>query len=806
MSNVAIKITADVVDMQAKFAVAKAESQALNSELNKLARQGAQAGGQMSAELRQGLIQAAEAATRAKAEVTALGSELKNSQGHSQIFNQSLGIMKEGFAALGITASIGALVEFGKIVEENAAHIAHQAQVLQLSVTGYQAFQQAAIDTGVDTATADMAIQRFSKSVSEAAVGTGPAAKALVEMGISASQSKEQILQQVSAFLEHTDAVTRDRYATELFGRSGAEMIPLFSQWAQGADALTNKFQAMGRILDPETAEAAEKADEKLHSAWEHFKVEAAPAVVFLTEKLADLVDMLGRVRVGAAGLNTVNIGPLGFSLAGNGTSEPAKPYVIPKKTGPSEADEVAALNAIDGKMRERIDLEKELAIARKTAGDAKAAGDSKGLAQANEVIADLKKQLDSLNRPEADPAARKAAEERRREMHEIEQEAKQMSSELDAEARSDAQRDVTLAKQTFDQKKELIADEFTEHRITAQQKYDQTVEALNKEAQAEIAAQQQIMDSSATTAAQKHEAANQEVEIEAEKNAKIAELYKQLTEDKKAEDRREFESRRQMISELETAEDSFVSDVLTKRQSLALDLEQVGARFVESEIENLVKVLTEHELMNLGIIASDTARTQAGFLATLLGLGQQTSATVAAEGAKTAATTAGATTRAATEATAVTAGKVAESTANVASAESYAAVAAAGAAASQAFIPIIGPELAAAAAATTFASLQGFVTMAALAKGTNFVPTDMVAQIHAGERVIPAADNAKLMSAIGAGGGAGSGGDMHLHYSPTINAPRERSLSQHLETDGVAMRDWFQDQVNDGYIKFGRG
>lgn len=37
-----------------------------------------------------------------------------------------------------------------------------------------------------------------------------------------------------------------------------------------------------------------------------------------------------------------------------------------------------------------------------------------------------------------------------------------------------------------------------------------------------------------------------------------------------------------------------------------------------------------------------------------------------------------------------------------------------------------------------------------AFARGTNFVPDDMIAQIHQGERIVPAADNAELMASIG--------------------------------------------------------
>ncbi|KUR73858.1 hypothetical protein AQZ49_19860 [Novosphingobium sp. FSW06-99] len=68
-------------------------------------------------------------------------------------------------------------------------------------------------------------------------------------------------------------------------------------------------------------------------------------------------------------------------------------------------------------------------------------------------------------------------------------------------------------------------------------------------------------------------------------------------------------------------------------------------------------------------------------------------------------------------------------------------------------------------------------LALGSFAVGTNFVPTDMVAQIHAGERIIPKADNAALMqmtsrgAASGADSGGGRGGDTHNHFSPTIHA-----------------------------------
>jgi hypothetical protein len=60
-------------------------------------------------------------------------------------------------------------------------------------------------------------------------------------------------------------------------------------------------------------------------------------------------------------------------------------------------------------------------------------------------------------------------------------------------------------------------------------------------------------------------------------------------------------------------------------------------------------------------------------------------------------------------------------------------------------------------AAAAAFGAVEAF---GSFDQGANVVPQDIIAQIHAGERIIPAADNSALMSALGAnGGGAGGAG-----------------------------------------------
>lgn len=152
--------------------------------------------------------------------------------------------------------------------------------------------------------------------------------------------------------------------------------------------------------------------------------------------------------------------------------------------------------------------------------------------------------------------------------------------------------------------------------------------------------------------------------------------------------------------------------------------------------------------------------------------LAAQTAQHAAAEVAKTAATAAGATARVSAEAGAATAtGAITVGLAH-AQIATAAAVGGAGAFASQAAIPIVGPAMGAAQAVAVTAAILGFASLIAFDQGTNVLPNDMIAQVHAGERIVPKADNEKLiaLTARGAGmGGDARGGDQHVTYAPTI-------------------------------------
>lgn len=815
-SNIAVKIAVDIVELQTKYALASAANRSLSSDFNKLAKEAVAAGSSMSEGLRQSLNQTAEAFIKSKTEVRELRSQLNSTAEEGGRFAGVVETMKSGLAALGVAFSIEKVIEFGRSIEENAAHLAHEAEVLQLSVTGYQAYREAAIDSGVETDIADQAIKRFSKSVSEAAVGTGPAAKALLEMGISTSQSKEAILQQVSAFMVHADAITRDRMATELFSRSGAELMPLFPLWAQGVDSLSQKYDALGRIMSPETAEKAHEAEIQWKQNMETLKVGTAGPVASAISGLSKLLGVMRAiVSTPSVKANEGFFGGIGrnFGLRTGAAAEGAQPNVIPKPKPMSEKDEIAALSALDGKLRERADLEKSIAIARKAQADAKGI-DPEGYKKATQVVADLQKQLDSLNKTpfgggfkdagakaisdarvqlsgiSGDPT--KSAQERKAEQdaiytallkdsrlnaaqrNQITEEMNRADIASDRETanqkrqidESNAQTGVRLAQIELQQKRSILEEQVAAGQITKQQELASLIELTREEGRLQEEVVTKAEQGYARDTAFFQQKENEKKVIAAQTEAEIAAIRRQIQQRTNKE---ELQGQMSVLRELSSASNTFWGQIFSGRVGILGALQAAGLNFLQKELEQDTQYFLAHMLLSKAALASDQTIGQAGVLLHTVLEGQKTAATAAGEAARTGV-----------KEGARAAGSAQELVSGSAQIMNDAAKAAAGAYSAVVGIPYVGPFLAPVAAATAFAAVAAFDTLTGLATGAYDIPNDGPAYLHQGEMVVPKTFATSLRENI-RGGDTSSianstsvGGDqyeIHLHGVDHSNA-----------------------------------
>lgn len=218
------------------------------------------------------------------------------------------------------------------------------------------------------------------------------------------------------------------------------------------------------------------------------------------------------------------------------------------------------------------------------------------------------------------------------------------------------------------------------------------------------------------------------------------------------------------MLREIDTAEDTFVESILSRRESLSQSLLAMASRLVESEIANDLRYFTNYAVLSALGVDTDQLSAQQGLLAHLV-----------METAKTAATTTGVAARTSAE----TAGASTSLVAQIASAvKSIAVDAGQTFAGIFAFLsPLMGPAAAGPAAAGEAAVYAAAGSIAAFDVGAWSIPQDMLGVLHAGEAVVPESFASGLRSAVGGAGDATAPSAASITFAPQISALDGKSV-----------------------------
>jgi hypothetical protein len=411
MSNIEIKITAETTQLQAQLAIAKAQFAQTQKALNDLAKEAQKNG--LSDGLKADMAKASEAMLAAKNNVTGLTKEMKTASGGAHEFGGAIGALESVLGPLVGFLSVESVIRFGEANLEAAAHIEHEAQVLSMASTAYQAFSESARLAQVDTGLVEMALRKFNAVQGAALEGTNAQSKAFRELGVDASLPAEEAIPAVArALLDLQNEAEKARLETELFGKSGEELNPVLEQWARGTGDLKKQLSDLGVILDPTVTKAAEETEGKFTEFFDRMKTQWTPAAVALSGALADILEFMQEDPA------AVNL-PLGHKpsqdwsgSSGNfGGSSPGAQFSRTPEQVTEQAD-VARLIDLDAKMAQRQKLTEDIAKAQKTLNEAQAQGDTAGVKTSAQAVADLKKQLDDLDKDHGADKARKGADQ----------------------------------------------------------------------------------------------------------------------------------------------------------------------------------------------------------------------------------------------------------------------------------------------------------------------------------------------------------------------------------------------------------
>lgn len=203
----------------------------------------------------------ADYAIRARDEtVGAFGSLRRNLLGSQRLFG---GLGRTAIQALG-AAGLGAAV---KGALNSGDQIGKLATRLGATTEGLSELKHVANLSGVSFNTLTMGLQRMTRRVAEAAVGSGEARTALAELGIDAgrlSQLKPE--QQFEVLAEALHGVTNEsdqvRLAMKLFDSEGVALLQTMSAGADGIAAMREEARQLGLSLGGDQVQQMERAND----------------------------------------------------------------------------------------------------------------------------------------------------------------------------------------------------------------------------------------------------------------------------------------------------------------------------------------------------------------------------------------------------------------------------------------------------------------------------------------------------------------------------------------------------------------
>jgi methyl-accepting chemotaxis protein len=187
--------------------------------------------------------------------------------------NQSLGLVRKALFnfKVGLTAVAGA-AGIGLLVKSSLQSIdtlGKTAQKLGVTSQALQKLRYASNLAGVETRTVDMAVQRFTRRLSEAANGTGEAKDALKELGLNAKELAKQpldkqMLKLADAFDDVQSSGDKVRLAFKLFDSEGVAFVNTLQGGSEALQQMFQEAEGLGFILSSGAVKGVEETNDAM--------------------------------------------------------------------------------------------------------------------------------------------------------------------------------------------------------------------------------------------------------------------------------------------------------------------------------------------------------------------------------------------------------------------------------------------------------------------------------------------------------------------------------------------------------------
>jgi len=173
-----------------------------------------------------------------------------------------------GTAAVAAAAALAALTKSAINSADDLGKLAQKTGITAESLSG---LKYAGDLSGVSLESLSGGLTKLSRSMSEAADGTGAQADAFRALGVEVKNSDgslratDAVLADVAQkFSEYADSAEKTALAQAIFGKSGADLIPLLNLGSAGLKEMRAEAERLGIVMSADLTKAAEEFNDTL--------------------------------------------------------------------------------------------------------------------------------------------------------------------------------------------------------------------------------------------------------------------------------------------------------------------------------------------------------------------------------------------------------------------------------------------------------------------------------------------------------------------------------------------------------------
>lgn len=223
-------------------------------------------------------------------------------------FGSTLKSVFAGAAVVGAIQQVtSAFTSMTSAAINNMDELSKQSQILGVTTENLSALGYAAKLSGSSQADLIAALPRLAKGLTDAAQGTGAALEGFRALNLDPKGFKgtdDALLKIADKFSQFADGTEKTALAMNIFGKSGAALIPLLNEGAAGIEKLKQEAKEFGVVVGGDAAKNSEEFNDnidRLKSVSEGLAISLAsktlPALNSFLEKILEISKEVGKTN-----------------------------------------------------------------------------------------------------------------------------------------------------------------------------------------------------------------------------------------------------------------------------------------------------------------------------------------------------------------------------------------------------------------------------------------------------------------------------------------------------------------------------